>query len=63
MEDDNPLGFLDTAAALEVQILVSVFVRHTCYNCTGLPKDFGLYGLQNQLFYKSQPPGLWDMLG
>ena len=42
MEDDNPLGVLAATAALEVQILV---VRHTCYNCTGLPKDFGLWTL------------------
>ena len=27
----------------------------------GLPKDFGLYGLQNLLVYKSQPPGLQDL--
>ena len=27
----------------------------------GLPKDFGLYGLQNLLVYKSQPPGLQEL--
>ena len=69
--------FLAATAALEVQMLVCLSVclcvRHTCYNCTGLlkdfqrtskglPKDFGLYGLQNLVVYKSQPPGLRDLL-
>ena len=50
-----------------------VCVHHTCHNCIGLLKDFWrttegllkdfwLYGLQNLLVYKSQPPGLQDLL-
>ena len=53
-------------------MLVCESVRHTCYNYTGLlkdfwriskglPNDFGLYGLQNLLVYKLQPPGLRDL--
>ena len=56
--------FLAATAALEVQMLVCVFVCHTCYNCTGLPKDFQGYpkefeGLPKDSQRTSQ--GLWTL--
>ena len=64
---------LEVLRSPNVSLSVCLCVRHTCYNYTGLLKDFlrtskglledfGLYALQNLLVYKSQPPGLWDLL-
>ena len=67
LEDDYLQEFFAATAALEVQMLVCLCV---CLSVTlattvldflrtseGLPKDFGLYGLQNLLIFKSQPLG------
>ena len=58
--------FFFVTAALEVQMLVCMCVNVATtvldfWRTSERTLDFRLYGLQNSLVYKSQPPDIWDL--